>query len=273
LDVIRKGDAILSGKPVDLCHRRSTIAGNAFCDRRNLDGWLDPEQSCSRKMKQAFSLVETLVAILIISLLAAVLAPALAQARRSGLQSMTLSHGRQVTAAMLLYNETSDSFPLSTDALVATRLVSGDVLLSPLDPMPTEGYAVRHSNCVNSRLPGYVPQKHRSSFETWGFNSAPTYEYHRELLATDSNPGILATRVVGDLTGYATGDLPGVGGEGCGAISLALSGKFLRFRLDGSAKSHFQAINQKRGVNGEVHLTQCHLKLFSDVPEACPEDA
>lgn len=80
--------------------------------------------------RNAFTLIELLVVIAVISILAAILFPVFAQAKLSAQKTTDLSNGKQIGAAMLLYEaDADDNFPTYAASYCPSALIQ-----NPLDP-------------------------------------------------------------------------------------------------------------------------------------------
>lgn len=182
----------------------------------------------------ALTLVQLLTVVVVILLLVGIVAStSIAGVREANMADAT-SRLRQIGVALQLYADDQGEYPLDNlDPLVRTRLIPETGLLRiPSDPF-VPAYASRLYQCLERQLaPSRVPE-FPTSFEDIFYprpNPDGTYRQAHlcRVLEVDPNPGIVATRVLGDLQNGA--------GSDCFAIPMAYQGRIIRLRLDGSVK-------------------------------------
>jgi prepilin-type N-terminal cleavage/methylation domain-containing protein len=125
-------------------------------------------------MRQAFTLVELIVAIGIVLLLAAALGVGIGQAKQQGWKAMTISNLRQLSQASSLYVDQYEKEPAAADKLAELGMLPTALLGTRLDVIP-EGIGNFH-RIYGASLVDLEPKTYKYSVlsfrEEFGFESS-----------------------------------------------------------------------------------------------------
>ncbi|GIK31164.1 MAG: type II secretion system protein [Armatimonadetes bacterium] len=174
-----------------------------------------------RQLEGGFSLVEVLLVVAIVALTASLVLPTLVRAKRQGQATVCVSNLRQVYMSLQMYMEESGGEPryFSPTALSeGPPSLSKLLLICPVDPILGDQSAF-------FRCKGKVVPLNSSYF--WPFDK--DNRVWKEISRVDSNPGVLACRVHGELNGRWPSDK-----AFCGRVPFLYSGRLNRIRMDGS---------------------------------------
>ncbi len=208
----------------------------------------------------AFTLIELMTCIAVMLVVMALLLPAVARSKREGYKADATAKLHNVGAALLMYQDHSEGWPLYTlDPLFDAGYIRDPnyLLMRAVDPYP-QGYAKARHECQTSlkedRLD--VPLRRTSfddifRFDGWG--KKVTQVHLAALMQHDPNPGLVAIRVFGEDVKRSSS---------CNCANVRLMGSTIRVRMDGSVKrGHYHDVNPKTG-----RYWYCHEAVFTDLP-------
>lgn len=215
---------------------------------------------------RGLTLIEIIVSLAILILLAGLLFGATREARREGFRANATSDGRQIYLAIAAYSEDAGRWHIGPmdDIVRSGQLTDARILRAPTDDLPLGYGGEILSRATLFRYESEYPVSWETHFRGTWLGAERFYDL---VASFDSNPGILALRVLGDKHDLKTP-------LGANLVFL-YSGPMLRVRRDGSIQRARYAFRRYRGAPGELGGQQgCISHLFTDVrdPELCRVD-
>lgn len=203
--------------------------------------------------KFGFTIIELLVVIAVISIISSIVFPVYSKCREKARMSSCSNNLHQLGLAFAMYTQDNDQQrPESMQDLWDSGVIKDKrILICPDDESGNWG-GIIFENSRNSMYPEISPQTIRYSYiYAFTVESQPDTVW-KELIAVDSNPGIMACQLHGDPDPIFSTD---------SASEFNYSGRIMRLRSDGSIVTRFVPWER----TGKSIATD-EWKLFTDSP-------